>query len=199
MSERPKPSLESIYGTLPDWAIKEYIRSGRIKMEPLPDNWEEKVGPVTMDFRLGQEILVPKKAEHMYVDVKRGVDASYYDKIVLTEGQAHIMAPQQFIIAPTLESLELPDDIMGVLGGRSSLARLGIVVHLSSGRFDPGWKGKPVLELKNNGFLPVILYGGWPVCAFSFERLMAPVENPYAVRGRYNDGTTHSLVHRDDS
>ena len=183
--KKARPPLEEIYGTLPDWVIKEYIKKGTIKINPLPKDWEKDLGTVTIDFRLGLTLLVPKRADHLYVDTRVGVDEALYDIIRLQEGQAHIMAPQQFIIAPTLEELELPDDFLARLEGRSSLARLGIVVHLSSGRFDPGWKGRPVLELKNNGFLPVIIYGGDPVCAFSFERLMTPVERPYTTRGRY--------------
>lgn len=198
MPRRVKNSkLNDFYGVLPDWAIKDYIKSGIIKITPLFKDWEDMVGPVTIDFRLGTEILVPKAGDHWYVDVKRGVDYSHYDKIILKEDQPHIMMPNQFIIAPTMETLELPKDIIGRLEGKSSLARLGIVVHLTSGRFDPGWYGPPVLELKNNSQVPVIIYGGWPICAFSFERMMAEVDNPYTAKGRYVGSVIHSLIEKD--
>ena len=197
--EKPTKGLREIYGTLPDWAIQEYIEKGIIKISPLPLNWKENINSVTIDFHLGEEVLVPKTGENWYVDVKVGVDDSHYEKIKLEEGQTHIMEPNQFIIAPTVEKLELPTDILGRLEGKSSLARLGIVVHLTSGRFDPGWNGKPVLELKNNSHVPVLIYGGWPVCAFSFERLMARVESPYTDKGRYVGATIHSLVHHDNN
>lgn len=190
---------EEIYGIIPDWLIEDYIESKIITVEPLLEGWRQNIGPVTIDFHLGTEILVPKTGELYYVDVKTGVNEnSHYDKIKLDTGQPHIMMPNQFIIAPTVEKLVLPSNILGRLEGKSSLARLGIVVHLTSGRFDPGWNGRPVLELKNNSHAPVIIYGGWPICAFSFEKMMASVDNPYSKKGRYIGSTIHSLVHKDN-
>lgn len=196
MSERrERPQLKDVYGKLPDWAIKEYIEREIIKISPLKQGWRENIDSISIDFHLGGPILVPKSGGQRYIDVKKGVDQSYYERIDLGEGQTHIILPSQFIIAPTVESLELPDDIVGWLEGKSSLARLGIVIHMTSGRFDPGWKGNPVLEIKNNTDVPVIIYGGWPVCAFSFEKLAWPVEKPYGGDERYTDGTLESKVH----
>lgn len=192
-------SLKNIYGTLPDWVIREFIRQGTILIDPLSEDWESQLGTITIDFHLGTKIMVPKEASHKYVDVRRGVEEADFDTIILKENDPHLMQPGQFIIAPTVEYLRLPDDIMGRLEGRSSLARLGIVVHLSSGRFDPGWRGWPTLELKNNGTSPVIIYGGMSMCAFSFERLMAKVERPYTKRGRYAEGNVmRSLIEEDN-
>lgn len=200
MSERAqRPSLENLYGTLPDWAIKEFIKKGIIKIEPLPSDWEQNIGSVTVDFHLGGKILVPKVEKHTYIDVKRGVGEEHHDSILLNEGDPHVLMPGQFIVTHTKERLEVPDDIVARLEGKSSLARLGVVVHLTSGRFDPGWSDLPVLELKNNSDSSIIIYEGWPICAFSFDRLMSPVERPYTTRGRYINGTIHSLVHRDKS
>ena len=154
---------------------------------------------MTIDLRLGSPILVPKHEHHTYIDVKKELDPSAYNVIKLNEDDLHIMKPGQFIIVPTLEWLALPNDIVGRLEGRSSLARLGIVVHLSSGRFDPGWDGNPILELKNNSDIDIAIYGQMPICAFSFERLMASVEKPYNERGRYTGGVIHSLIHQDNN
>lgn len=194
--EQKRPGINEIYGTLPDWVIKEYIKRGVIKIEPLVENWEELVKGVTLDFHLGNEILVPIIHPHTYIDVKKGVNEEGYEKITLAEGGPHILKPNQFVISRTKESLVLPDDIVGRLEGRSSLARLGVVVHLTSGRFDPGWVDVPVLELKNNSPADIIIYEGWPICAFSFDRLMASVETPY--QGRYKTGGFTSKIHIDN-
>ena len=90
------------------------------------------------------------------------------------------MTENEFVIATTLERLTLPDDIIGQLHGKSSLARLGVVVHSTAARFDPGWDGCPVLEFGT--FLKgkkIIIYEGSPICAFSFEKLGARVERSY--------------------
>lgn len=198
MGERTsRRSIEDIYGTLPDWVLKEYIRNGTIKIKPLVTDWEEKLGPLTIDFHLGRIIYVPEEGPHSYVDIKKGVRDKDYKQIILDDGGLHILMPEQFIIAETVEELDIPDDIVGRLEGKSSLARLGIVVHLTAGRFDPGWSNYPVLELKNNTRVPVVIYQGWPVCAFSFERLMAPVERPLSKDDRYSGPGALSRIHTD--
>lgn len=198
MSERARPSLETVYGTLPSWAVKEYISRGIIKVFPLPEDWEKHLDQVTIDFHLGSKIRVLKIQPHTYIDIARGVSEEDYDEIVLKQGGPYLLKQGQFIIAETRESLVLPDDIVGRLEGKSSLARVGIVVHFTAGRFDPGWSGIPVLELKNNVDVDVIIYEGWPICAFSFDKLMAPVERPYSENDRYSSGTVHSQIHKTD-
>ncbi|HTK03885.1 MAG TPA: dCTP deaminase [Alphaproteobacteria bacterium] len=180
-----RPPLETVYGTLPDWAVKEHVSSGYIGIDPLSPDWEKKMGPVTMDFHMSGHIEVPKIEPHWHIDTAQKVNGNHYDVRDLEPKGAFIMQPGQFIIVATKEKLTLPNDMVGRLEGRSSLARMGLVVHLTAGRFDPGYNNNPVLELKNNGQTDIIIYEGMPICAFSFERLMASVERSYAVRGRY--------------
>lgn len=92
------------------------------------------------------------------------------------------MRPGEFCLATTVENLKLSDDLLGRLEGRSSLGRIGIIVHSTAARFDPGWDGTPVLELGNIGVLPVALYPGMKICSFTFEELTSPSENPYIKR-----------------
>lgn len=192
--ERGPQDVDMIYGTLPDWVIASLIKNGTIKIDPLPDDWESQMGPVSLDFHLGEKILVPK-TRHQFIDLKKGVTEEDYDIYNLSDGDPFVFNPGQFIITETREHLEIPDDIIARLEGRSSLARIGVVVHLTAGRFDPGWVGKPVLELKNNESKQIILVGGMDICAFTFERLMAPVDRPFGNGDRYSDGTIHSKVH----
>lgn len=170
-------------GTLPDWAIKKYIKKGVIKIDPLPKNWEESVDEVTIDFHLGNKLRV------FSMDGMNTIDTRYTTKedmekmmrlVELAPGQPFILTEHDFVIATTQERLVLPPDIVGHLHGKSSLARLGVVVHSTAARFDPGWDGCPVLEFGT--FLKgkrLIIYEGSPICAFSFEKLGAPVERSY--------------------
>lgn len=177
------PPLESVYGTLPDWAIKAYIRRGDIVIDPLPADWEKRTKGVTIDFSLGRILKIPRHQPYNSIDTRRPVDESEYKTIELEVGQLYVVTPDQFLLAVTLERLVLPNDIMGELDGRSRFARYGLEIHQSAARFDPGWDGYPVLELKNNTPSNILVYCGDPVCAFRFQKLMAPVERAYAASG----------------
>ncbi len=170
-------------GTLPDWAIKQYVKKGVIKIDPLPKDWQDSVDEVTIDFHLGNKLRV------FSMDGMNTIDTRYTTKedmekmmrlVELKPGQPFILTEHDFVIATTSERLTLPTDIIGHLHGKSSLARLGVVVHSTAARFDPGWDGCPVLEFGT--FLKgkrLIIYEGSPICAFSFEKLAAPVERSY--------------------
>ena len=100
-------------------------------------------------------------------------------KVVISEGEAFTIQPGDFVLAATVETLEISDDIMARLEGRSSLARIGIIVHSTAGLFDPGWVGTATLELGNLGRMPVMLYPGMRICAFTFSKLSSPSRVPY--------------------
>ncbi len=89
------------------------------------------------------------------------------------------MQPGDFALVTTVETLEISDDLLGRIEGRSSLGRLGIIVHGTASIFDPGWIGKPTMELGNLGTMPIALYPGMRICAFTFEEVSSPVEVPY--------------------
>ena len=98
------------------------------------------------------------------------------------EDEPFIMQPGDFALASTIETLELPDDLLGRLEGRSSIARLGITVHSTAAVFEPGWIGTATMELSNLGRMAVALYPGMRVCAFSFETVSSPVMTPYRLK-----------------
>lgn len=178
-----KSSSKDIIGTLPDWVIKEYIKKGIIKIDPLPKNWEEAVDEVTIDFHLGNKLKVFSGDGWDIIDTKHATKEDMEKMMKLVElkpGQPFILTDHDFVIATTKERLTLPSDIVGHLHGKSSLARLGVVVHSTAARFDPGWDGNPVLEFGT--FLKgkkLVIYEGSPICAFSFEKLAAPVQRSY--------------------
>lgn len=170
-------------GTLPDWVLKEYIKKGIIKISPLPKDWESSVDEVTIDFHLGNKLRVFTGDGWDIIDTKHTTKAEVEAMMKLVElkpGQPFVLSDKDFVIATTKEKLTLPNDIVGHLHGKSSLARLGIAVHSTAARFDPGWDGHPVLEFGT--FLKgkrVVIYEGAPICAFSFEKLAAPVSRSY--------------------
>ncbi|OGD95150.1 dCTP deaminase [Candidatus Curtissbacteria bacterium RIFCSPHIGHO2_12_FULL_38_9b] len=175
-----KGHTNNISGVLPDWLIGKYIKEGLIKIEPLDKNWQKKVDQVSIDFHLGTNIKLFKGGTYRFIDTRRGLPEDAMEEINLSDGDPFILEPGAFAITSTREVLKLPNDILGRLEGKSSLARLGILVHSTAARFDPGWNGAPVLELGNLGPKPAILYCGMPICAFTFEKLAAPVKISYA-------------------
>ena len=171
--------LGNFSGILPDWVIEKYVREGTIKISNLPRNWYDSVDQVSMDFHLGGSIKLFRGGTYRFVDTRRGLPPDAMEEISLNDGDPFILEPGAFAIASTREILKLPSDVLGRLEGKSSLARLGILVHSTAARFDPGWNGAPVLELGNLGPKPAILYCGMPICAFTFEKLAVPVKMPY--------------------
>ena len=114
------------------------------------------------------------------------------EEIKIKDDAPFIVQPRDFILAITKESIVLPDDIMGRLDGRSSLGRLGLVIHSTAARFDPGWDGKAVMEIGNLGTMPIILYSGMRICAMTFETLSSSCESPYMKQNDHKYGKQDS-------
>lgn len=178
--------VDDLVGILPDWAIRELILQNIIKIDPLPEGWESLVDEVTIDFHLGNVLKVFNRDGLNTIDTKyssRDEIESMMQTVVLKPGQPFILTENEFVIAATRERLTLPDNIIGHLNGKSSLARLGVVIHSTAARFDPGWDGCPVLEFST--FLKgkkIVIYEGSPICAFSFEKMAASCERTYMQR-----------------
>jgi dCTP deaminase len=167
---------------LSDRDIKKALKSGRIKIKPEPD-LEVQLGSCSIDMHLGNKFRVFKSSNYPYIDLKGTIDTSkIMEQRVVPKGEPFIMQPGDFALASTVENLELPDNLLGRIEGRSSLGRLGIIVHGTASVFDPGWNGKPVMELGNLGSLPVALYPGMRICAFTFEEVSSKVDVPYGKK-----------------
>jgi deoxycytidine triphosphate deaminase len=166
---------------LSDVDIKRYIEQGKIKITPpLPP---EQFGSCSVDFRLGRTFSVFEHSRHPYIDLRERVPIQDLMTVVeVPEGEPFILQPREFVLAITEECLELDADVLGRLEGRSSLGRIGIIVHGTAGLFDPGWRGKATLELSNLGRMPVALYPGMRICSFTFEQLSSPSSMPYYLK-----------------
>lgn len=172
---------------LSDIDIKRYLNEQKIVIEPSPD--PETITGVTVDVRLGNKFRVFEGHNAPFIDisgpkaeVQAALDSVMSDEIVLEGDQPFILHPGELALAMTLESVTLPADIVGWLDGRSSLARLGLMVHVTAHRIDPGWSGNIVLEFINAGKLPLALRAGMPIGALNFEKLSSPAQYPYNKR-----------------
>jgi dCTP deaminase len=167
---------------LSDRDIMKALESGRIKINPAPD-LDLQLGSVSVDFRLGQTFMMFEHSRHSFIDPRQPQSiGGAMRSILVAEDEPFIMQPGDFALASTIESLELPDDLLGRLEGRSSIARLGITIHSTAAVFEPGWVGTATMELSNLGRMAVALYPSMRICAFSFETVSSPVQTPYRMK-----------------
>lgn len=181
---------------LSDVDIRRYLAEGKIKITPeLPP---EQFGSCSVDFRLGNEFNVFEHSRHPFIDLReKTAIEGLMAPVTVATGEPFILQPREFVLAITEESLELDDDVLGRLEGRSSLGRIGIIVHGTAGLFDPGWRGKATLELSNLGRMPVALYPGMRICSFTFEQLSTASSMPYHKKaGNKYAGQTRPLASR---
>ncbi|RRJ85120.1 dCTP deaminase [Aestuariirhabdus litorea] len=190
-----------------DRDIKQLLQQGRIQIEPPPP--EEAISGVSVDLRLGNSFRVFTDHTAPFVDlsgpreeIERVLDSIMSREILLTQEESFFLHPGELALAVTFESVTLPDDIVGWLDGRSSLARLGLMVHVTAHRIDPGWSGQIVLEFFNGGKLPLALKPGMTIGAINFEALSGPAEKPYNRRtnAKYHNqsGAVASRINRDE-
>ncbi|UML92099.1 dCTP deaminase [Shewanella xiamenensis] len=177
-----------------DTDIERHLDEGKIVIEPRPG--VERISGVSVDVLLGNEFRVFRDHTAPFIDlsgpsieVQAALDRVMSEIIEIPDGEAFYLHPGQLALAVTYESVTLPADIVGWLDGRSSLARLGLMVHVTAHRIDPGWQGKIVLEFYNSGKLPLALRPRMTIGALNFERLSGPVARPYNKRknAKYKD------------
>ena len=164
---------------LSDRDIRAAIDAGRIRITPSID-LDKHMGSCSIDFRLGNTFMIFEHSRFSYIDPRQPQSIGEAMRTIeVADDEPFIMQAGEFALASTVESLELPDDLLGRLEGRSSIARLGITVHSTAAVFEPGWVGTATMELSNLGRMPVALYPGMRICSFTFERLTSPVMTPY--------------------
>ena len=170
-----------------DRDIEAWLDNGQLDISPRPP--VERINGATVDVRLGNQFRTFSGHTAAFIDlsgptaeVSAALDRVMSDEIVLPEGEAFFLHPGELALAVTFESVTLPDNLVGWLDGRSSLARLGLMVHVTAHRIDPGWQGRIVLEFYNSGKLPLALRPGMLIGALSFEPLSGPAARPYNSR-----------------
>jgi dCTP deaminase len=160
---------------LSDRTIRRLVAEGRIGIAPFDD---ALVQPSSVDVRVDRFFRVFRNARYPYIDVKKAMDD--LTELVEIEGdEPFILHPGEFVLGSTLERVTLPDDLVARLEGKSSLGRLGLLIHSTAGFIDPGWDGHVTLELSNVANLPITIYYGMKIGQLSFVQLTEPAERPY--------------------
>jgi dCTP deaminase len=160
---------------LSDGAILELVQSGRIRIDP----WDpELVQPASVDLRLGDSFRVFHNHRASAIDL-RDPPSGLTEEVVIGSHESFVIHPGEFCLGRTLEWVELPDDIVARIEGKSSIGRLGLIVHATAGFCDPGWKGTLTLELNNLTRVPIKLYPGLLIAQLSFMSLDRPAQRPY--------------------
>jgi len=164
---------------LSDRDIKVGLKSRHIKITPKPD-FATQLGSCMIDLQLGNSFRVFNHSKTPYLDPQDpDTLKAATAEVVIQNKEAFILHPGEFVLAHTREYIEMPDDLTGRLEGRSSIGRMGVVVHSTAANIECGFRGNITLELANMGRIPVMLYPGMRICSLSFEQLTSPAEVPY--------------------
>jgi dCTP deaminase len=162
---------------LSDRTIREEIESGRIAIEPLGDGC---IQPSSVDLHVDRYFRVFRNHTQRVIDVKENQEE--LTELVETVGtEALILHPGEFVLGSTLERVRLPDDLVGRLEGKSSLGRLGLLIHSTAGFVDAGWDGYLTLELSNVANLPITVYPGMKIGQISFLKMTTAADVPYGA------------------
>jgi dCTP deaminase len=162
---------------LSDATIARLLAEGRIEIDPYD---EALLQPSSVDVRVDRFFRVFHNNRYPFIDVK--VEQSELTELVeVEEEQPFVLHPGEFVLGSTLERIRLPDDLVARLEGKSSLGRLGLLIHSTAGFIDPGWDGHVTLELSNVANLPITIYHGMKIGQLSFVELTEPAETPYGA------------------
>ncbi len=183
---------------LSDRDIRAQLEAGHVRIEPYDP---VDLQPSSVDLHLDRSFRVFRNNRYAYIDVRQS-QPDLTELLSITDDEPFILHPGEFVLGQTLEWVELPDDLVARLEGKSSLGRLGLLIHSTAGYVDPGWKGNLTLELSNVASLPIALYHAMRIGQISFFQMSSPVERPYGSAGlgsKYHGQSqpTASAFHRD--
>ena len=164
---------------LSDRTIREQLEKGRIVIEPLARG---SVQPSSVDLHVDRHFRLFRNHSMRVIDVKEDLE-DLTELVEVGGGDALILHPGEFVLGSTLERVTLPDDLVARLEGKSSLGRLGLLIHSTAGFVDAGWDGHLTLELSNVANLPITVYPGMKIGQISFLEMTTAAENPYGSKG----------------
>jgi len=181
---------------LSDRHIKEAVKKRLIEIDPFDDML---VGSASVDVRLDKKFLVFQHADHPFIDVKKP-NPDLTKEVIVQGEKPFILHPGEFVLGSTMERVKLPSDIVARIEGKSSLGRLGLLIHSTAGFVHPGWNGKLTLELSNVSRLPMTLYPGMPIGQLFFMTMSEASEHPYGTAPldyyQGQDGASASKYHQ---
>ncbi len=164
---------------LSDRDIKKALKSGRISVEPL---FPKAIQPASVDVHLGADFLIFRTDSHVCIDPKEPID-DMMERVRINDKKQFIIHPGEFALGMTYEVLGVAEDMVGRLEGKSSLGRIGLIIHATAGYLDPGNKLKMTLELHNISNLPIKLYYKMPIAQMSFTPLSSVADKAYGKKG----------------
>jgi dCTP deaminase len=169
---------------LSDKDIREAIQSGKVKIDAPDDKYLENIGPSSLDLRCGSHFKLYEHTKSPLLDPANPETFKKCSRMIEVKkpNEPFIIQPGDFALGVTLEKVTLPNDLVARVEGRSSLGRLGIIVHSTAGFVDPGFSGTITLEITNINRMPVALYPGMRVCQLAFETLTSPAEVDYSQK-----------------
>ena len=162
---------------LSDRDIRTALETGEIVIRPYDP---KDLQPSSVDLHLDRSFRVFRNNRYPYIDVRKPMD-DLTELIEVTDDEPFVLHPGEFVLGQTLETITLPNDIVARLEGKSSLGRLGLLIHSTAGFVDPSWKGNLTLELSNVANLPITIYHAMPIGQISFMRMDQAVEHPYGA------------------
>ena len=160
---------------LSDVTIRRLLDQGRIEVDPYDDSLMQ---PSSLDVRVDRYFRVFRNSRYPFIDVKQEQE-ELTELVEIDDETPFILHPGEFVLGSTLERVRLPDDLVARLEGKSSLGRLGLLIHSTAGFIDPGWDGHVTLELSNVANLPMALYPEMKIGQISFLQMTTPAEHPY--------------------
>ena len=169
---------------LSDRSIREALAAGRIVIDPLD---ESCVQPSSVDLHIDRLFRVFRNHTMGYIDVKQNLE-ELTELVSIEPDGVFMLHPGEFVLGSTAERVALPSDLVGRLEGKSSLGRLGLLIHSTAGFVDAGWDGHLTLELSNVANLPITLYPGMKIGQISFLQMTTEADTPYgsaAVGSKY--------------
>lgn len=164
---------------LSDRDIKNFIKEKRLIFKPKLIN--DQIGPASIDLKLSNVFKVFHTEKNYLLDIKKGLPKDFTKIIRLKKNEHFILHPNNFVIASTIEWIKVPDDMVIKVEGKSSLARMGILVH-TAGFIDPGFEGNITLEISNQSNIAIAIYSDMYICQITCEPLSSPSEVPYNKR-----------------
>ena len=176
----PPAAVRSRAVVLSDKTIRAEIDAGRIVVDPYDG---ALIQPSSIDVRVDRRFRVFHNARYPYIDVRQPMD-ELTELVEVSGDEPFILHPGEFVLGQTLERVTLPDDLVARLEGKSSLGRLGLLIHSTADFVDPGFSGNLTLELSNVANLPITIYEGMPIGQLSFMRMDGPVEVPYGAKDK---------------
>lgn len=166
---------------LSDKDIKKSINDGKIIIQSPRDDFMNQVHASSMDLRLGRHFRVFEHSKHALIDPKNPPE-NITRLIEIKNKECFIVQPGEFVLGVTMEKITLPIDLVARVEGRSSLGRLGIVVHSTAGFIDAGFSGTITLEISNLNRMPIALHPEMRICQLAFETMSSPAEVPYFAK-----------------